>query len=413
MPKLNIPVKQEGDLFMADEATQIVQAVNEVDVEAKKSTYALSEEYFIEDGIEIVDGEALPKIIINPNVLDDGSDITRNELLEILDVIPDNNLAPKYFAGVTGSGLTEDDPFVFTADLAVQLYLKSLPGWSNTEDRVLFGTGGVLAWGPPPEGGTPTQLGNGSITVGTPGPNNLPLTWTSIPSAVNYTVEISINSDFTGSTVIYNGAALGHNATGLLPNTTYYVRYRGVAPGYLPGEWAIDQDSTINDGWTNLALSRVIGLNDAETIGDPIVTAIVGFSSAGRWGTDIAIADGVAGKVRALLNRGTLALGTLENWENRDTLRYGIECYFSNDKLNAFYLNNGGQDSPTISIPVLATIELTTTGGTGGIGEVIMYYGNPLIELKRFNRVAGTLRLKGYADEEVTVSNIQYQGGFA
>lgn len=408
MQKLNIPEKQEGDEFFADEANQIVTSINEVAEDAVAPTYALSGDHFVLDGTVVVDGRVLPLVKIAQAILD-GLGMTRQQLLDLLEVIPKDNLPPFYITGGSGSGDTEDDPYALPSVIA---WFKALPNWSDTEDRMVYFIAGQPVLGPVVTGGSPEPLDPSVLTIGTPGINGAPVSWTEVDNALTYALKVSLD-DFATAITAYSGSGLAANITGLTPATTYKAKVEAIAPGWNTSESNVIEFTTANDGWNNLQLVNLVQVDGFTVVGDPTVVSLTGNNGAPRFATDIALPEGAAGKFRFTSTGGGLGLGTTPDIQNRDTLNYGATLNPGNNKVQAFQLAVGELDTPVLTPPVTTTIEVTNAGGTGGLGEVIMSYGSgTLTEWRRFNRTAGVFKIKAIGEFEGVLTAVQYQGGF-
>lgn len=67
------------------------------------------------------------------------------------------------------------------------------------------------------------------------------LTWNAVPNATSYTIEVYDNADFTGTPVksitSITAAQLPYTVTGLMGNTQYAIRVKGVAQGVADSKW--------------------------------------------------------------------------------------------------------------------------------------------------------------------------------
>jgi len=174
------------------------------------------------------------------------ADITALDLKadKISGLVPLNQLPPVYFQGVTGSG-TIDDPFIVGGSSTPAF--DEIPGYSDTEDRVLYLQGGVALWGPVPDGSAAT-LSTPTLTAGTASVNAIALTWTSVIDATVYELIQSLNSGLTSPTVIYSGSGLAFTPTGLNANTHYYFGVRAKAGGFIASSFGTADKSTLEAG---------------------------------------------------------------------------------------------------------------------------------------------------------------------
>lgn len=67
------------------------------------------------------------------------------------------------------------------------------------------------------------------------------LTWNAVPNASSYTIEVFDNADFTGTPVksitSITAAQLPYTVTGLIGDTQYAIRVKGVTPGIADSKW--------------------------------------------------------------------------------------------------------------------------------------------------------------------------------
>lgn len=67
------------------------------------------------------------------------------------------------------------------------------------------------------------------------------LTWNAVPNATSYTIEVYDNADFTGTPVksiaSITAAQLPYTVTGLIGDTQYSIRVKGVAQGVADSKW--------------------------------------------------------------------------------------------------------------------------------------------------------------------------------
>lgn len=123
MAKINIPTKIPTSLFKADEVNLMVTAINEIDVDAKAPSHALSDEDFISTGTTTVAGKVIPVIELNPaspKLVTGGDFITQAQLNTAIatkadlvnGTVPVNQLPTFYFeaADFDGDG-TQLNPF--------------------------------------------------------------------------------------------------------------------------------------------------------------------------------------------------------------------------------------------------------------------------------------------------------------
>jgi hypothetical protein len=70
------------------------------------------------------------------------------------------------------------------------------------------------------------------------------LSWPAGQSATSYTLQRSINSNFSGAENIYVGALLAFSNTGLAGNTQYYFRLKSSAQGYYDSDYTMASATT-------------------------------------------------------------------------------------------------------------------------------------------------------------------------
>ena len=260
MPKLAISPKVEGEDFEATELNQIVEAVNEVDLEAKKASHAFFDQHFIEDGTQDVGGIPVKIIKINPSVFDNiASPETRETLLAKLLIIPEENLPPSYWNNVTGDG-SQNNPYTpGGGDIAS--WHKSLPGYVEGTEKILYG-GITFRWGDIPTGIIPTKLSNPTLTLGTPGVDSILGSWLFVTDATLYQYQRDIDTNFQNPVTIYSGPAKVFTDSGLTASTTYFYRLRAMAPGFISSDYVIQSATTTATGITTPAAPTNPLVND-------------------------------------------------------------------------------------------------------------------------------------------------------
>jgi len=74
------------------------------------------------------------------------------------------------------------------------------------------------------------------------------LAWNAVPNATSYTIEVYDNADFTGTPVksitSIKAAQLPYTVTGLIGDTQYSIRVKGVAPGIADSKWVTTSAKT-------------------------------------------------------------------------------------------------------------------------------------------------------------------------
>jgi len=91
------------------------------------------------------------------------------------------------------------------------------------------------------------QLSTPVLTLTVISDTQINATWLSVTDAANYLLYRATASDFTGETLVYDGALLLFNSTGLSASTTYYFRLK--ARGYERMNSAFDTDSAATDAY--------------------------------------------------------------------------------------------------------------------------------------------------------------------
>lgn len=160
--------------------------------------------------------------------------------------VPAENLPEVYFDGLVGSG-TALNPYKFNGN--PEEYLKSLPGYEEGVERILYGGGASgFSWGPVPTGGTQEQLATPALVAGSPTVNSIPLSWNEITDATGYVVQRSTQANFAGAVVVFSGNATSFSEYTLQANTTYYYRVRATAAGYAASGWDDVSAATVASG---------------------------------------------------------------------------------------------------------------------------------------------------------------------
>jgi len=72
----------------------------------------------------------------------------------------------------------------------------------------------------------------------------LTVTWSGSTNATSYTLERANTATFTGSTIVFSGAALAFNNTGLTAATNYYYRVKATAPNYIASNYSTISGAT-------------------------------------------------------------------------------------------------------------------------------------------------------------------------
>lgn len=183
------------------------------------------------------------------NAINTNADVLENKAPLEGGVVPLPNLPSIFFKGLTGEG-TVAVPFELSGGSGGQAsaedYLKSLPGYEEGTEKILFGGNG-FSWGPVPAGAQP-PLGATTLSFGTPSVNSIPLSWTGVIDATRYVLQRADNNLFTGAVVAYNGPGLSFSESDLAPNATYYYRVRATASGFAAGDWSIINATTAASG---------------------------------------------------------------------------------------------------------------------------------------------------------------------
>ena len=95
------------------------------------------------------------------------------------------------------------------------------------------------------------QLSTPVLTLTVISDTQINATWPSVTDAANYQLYRATAIDFTGETLVYDGALLLFNSTGLSASTTYYFRLK--ARGYERMNSAFDTDSASTNAQPQLA----------------------------------------------------------------------------------------------------------------------------------------------------------------
>jgi len=209
--KINIPVKQDGQLLQAGEINQIVTAVNETDIESKIPSHTFGPD-FIEDGAEVIEGVPIPVIKLNP---------TR---------------VKKYF-----------DTSQFDGDGSVEFPYK-------IKDNIIGG-------GSMPTLNTPVPVSS-NITETT-----ATISWLAILHAEQYTLQRARNSGFgVDLQTLQVGTQLSFNDTALTQNTEYWYRVIASATGYINSIQGVVNFTTKLAGATTPTPPIVTGNDTANTL---------------------------------------------------------------------------------------------------------------------------------------------------
>ena len=395
MSKINIDEKQPGQELEATEFNQVVKAVNEVDVDANRVSHILFDEDFIEDGVADAGGYTVPVIKLKPGRV--GQNETRESILEKVGVIPPMNLPPVYFTGVLGTG-TEEDPYVVPGgggpSKTLEEQLRELPGYLPGSDRVLFG-GIDFRWDDLPNPAT-EKLATPIITFGAVGDRSIVVNWSAVPNATSSYLEYDVNVGFTNPITAYGGSLFTATVTGLSPLTTYYFRVKSTGSGYLPSDYATAVKATVSDGYFPIGGSSIT-VDDGHLEGADMNT-IVAEADWCKFVTNKTIVQGQAGVLKFIPeNYGVVQLSTNPvGVENKGDGQFGIDVNPDGLKIAAWSKTQGesaGSVSPVSTSVGVCTIELTTTGGSGGIGEILFKYDD--VQWFKFNRTPGPFTIKG------------------
>lgn len=163
--------------------------------------------------------------------------------------VPLSELPPVYFNGITGTG-TSTDPYTVSggSGTSAEAYLKSLPGYTNQEEKILYSGINGFSWGAVPSGGNIVKLATPTITFGTPANDGVAMSWKAIENATSYTLQRAWDTSYTDATIIYTGANLQFADTGLSTATTYYYRLRAFAAGYTASDYYTGNITTAATG---------------------------------------------------------------------------------------------------------------------------------------------------------------------
>lgn len=132
--------------------------------------------------------------------------------------------------------------YVFVTDEGVFKYLSS----GTPNGTTIFAASGGGTWNLVFNAGVDTpQLSTPVLTLTVISDTQINATWASVTDAANYQLYMATASDFTGETLVYDGALLLFNSTGLSASTTYYFRLK--ARGYERMNSAFDSDTATTD----------------------------------------------------------------------------------------------------------------------------------------------------------------------
>ena len=160
------------------------------------------------------------------------------------------------------------------------------------------------------------------------------LTWNAVPNATSYTIEVYDNADFTGTPVKsiagITVAQLPYTVTGLIGDTQYSIRVKGIAQGVADSKWvstsaktepeqifqAVNQTkitaTSVVLNWTPGETATMITLNPGN-ITHTVTAAEIAAGEATVTGLDSEIAY-TAQLLAGTKVRGTAAFTTLYNF---------------------------------------------------------------------------------------------------
>lgn len=244
----NLERKLPGSLVTADEYNIIIGALDDLATKVTQPSHSFNDVNFVVTGSENVGGVVVPIISLVDGSGNPGTPLTREQLLIILGVIPPENLPASYFSGMTGSG-TLLDPWVpgGTGSGNISESLKALPGYVEGTEKILYGGGTTLGWGPVPSGSL-EKLSPMVVTKGNASVNSIPFSWPAVTDATRYLAERADNVSFVGAVQVKNDAALSFAESGLTANTTYYYRFRAAASGFASSDWVVLSGTTLASG---------------------------------------------------------------------------------------------------------------------------------------------------------------------
>lgn len=176
--------------------------------------------------------------------------------------------------------------YVFVTDEGVFKYLSS----GTPNGTTIFAASGGGTWNLVFNAGVDTpQLSTPVITLTVISDTQINATWASVTDAANYQLYRATESDFGDETLVYNGALLLFNSTGLTPDTTYYFRLR--ARGYERMNSAFDSDSAATEATPQLETPTLSAVADGS---DQIDVTIGSVTDAENYIIEYSL-DGVSG----------------------------------------------------------------------------------------------------------------------
>lgn len=118
-------------------------------------------------------------------------------------------------------------------------------------------------------GGTtlPKLISPAPVTATAVSVSQINLTWPVGQSATSYTLQRSINSNFSGAENIYVGTLLAFSNTGLAGSTQYYFRVKSSAQGYYDSDYTVASATTQAPGATTPAAPTNFIVDDSANTG--------------------------------------------------------------------------------------------------------------------------------------------------
>lgn len=132
-------------------------------------------------------------------------------------------------------------------------------------------------------GGTalPKLIAPAPLTATAVSVSQINLTWPVGQSATSYTLQRSINSNFSGAENIYVGTLLAFSNTGLAGSTQYYFRVKSSAQGYYDSDYTVASATTLALGATTPAAPTNFIVDDSANTGawtiNPLYTSFADY----------------------------------------------------------------------------------------------------------------------------------------
>lgn len=151
---------------------------------------------------------------------------------------------------------------------------------TGTPDGTDVFAGSIGYWSKVFSGGVSTpQLETPELTLTVISDTQINATWLAVTDAANYQLYRATTSDFSDETLVYDGALLLFNSTGLTASTPYYFRLK--ARGYERMNSAFDSDTATTDAYVPamLTANRIAEFMMDEDAGQRLFNTVGGNTS--------------------------------------------------------------------------------------------------------------------------------------